>query len=219
MKNDEDPEDELLDRLDAGAPPADEQEAAARAPYQRLRDQVRALAPEEPPAGWREALDARIRTARAAQIARRRRFYAAAGGGVALAAALLVFVVARRAPEPPKLTLDVDVREDPTRHRRSLASVGDTLHAEARIAYPNTEIRIYAGLRMVARCPGHEGCRNDGRTISIDLRLSTPDIYRVVAFGHTHAIYAPGNSFEGDLTAADAAGVDVKRGEPVSVAP
>ena len=64
----DDRDDQLLDRLAAGAAPADADEAAARAPYERLIDRLRTLGAPE---GSAERIAARLRLEQA-RAARRR---------------------------------------------------------------------------------------------------------------------------------------------------
>jgi hypothetical protein len=52
---------DVIDRLDAGLPPSSPEEAAARAPYERLTARIRDLEDVEPPAGWKERAVARWR--------------------------------------------------------------------------------------------------------------------------------------------------------------
>ena len=76
--DDGDGDDQLLDRLGDGVAPATPEEAAARAPYERLAGQLRALDPRDPPPGWERRLDARLRDARAQD--QRRRWWLIGGG-------------------------------------------------------------------------------------------------------------------------------------------
>src|SRR5262245_5341204 len=96
MTDDETAEDEMLDRLDAGLPPASPDERAARAPYERLQAEVRELPTAKAPPGMRGRVREQWKAAR-----RRRRRGMMIGGGVAvvaLAAILLVLLWPAKAP-------------------------------------------------------------------------------------------------------------------------
>ena len=109
-----DRDDELIDRIEAGIAPANDDEAVARAPYERLIGRLKELDRREPPAGWAERVDARVRVERDHERRRRRRLWAG-GVAAALGAAIVVVIVVRGGDErtPPAGTASLTSQAHP----------------------------------------------------------------------------------------------------------
>lgn len=206
-------DDELLARIAAGVPPADADEAAARAPYQRLVDQLRGVGE---PAGLGQRIDNRLREEAARE--RRRRWWL--GGGLALAAAATVAALVLRPRTTPRPRLAVAVTARDGAVRRGAAAVGDTLRLDADPPGAHGELRVYLDGRLVARCPGAGACHTDGRRLHLEVPAADPGAYRVVVLGSASPIPAPGaDGIDSDLLAARTAGATVVTREPIVVEP
>lgn len=200
---------DMLDRLDAGLPPADLEEAAARAPYERLLARVRALPAVAPSPGWEERAAQRWRLTHGRSGRRR---YAIAAGAVALAAAAVVFLALRpdeRATVGQEDAAMYVTLADGT-SRTGLAPVDSTLHLRAVRRARHLELRVYNGDRLVARCPGTPRCRETGRALALDVVLDAPGLYRAVVFSAAAPIVAPGPAgIDVDVVTARDAGATV----------
>lgn len=221
-------DDELLERLDAGLPPRSDEEARARAPYERLRAQVRDLPPTEPEPGWEErARDRfRLRTGR-----RRRPAWAATGvavAGVAVAAGLGLWLAFgwrdrdRSAPQVAALDVRVvtpegTVRRAPDAGER--AARGSTL--ELRIPRAaRGELRLYRDTQLIARCPGDSGCRDEEAAVVLSIVLDRDGMYRPLVLAGPGEIPAPDPAgLDVDALAARQAGIAVSLSPPILVGP
>ncbi|MBK9034650.1 MAG: hypothetical protein IPL61_25855 [Myxococcales bacterium] len=217
MTTADDRDDELLDRMGDGVAPASPEEAAARAPYERLAGQLQALDPRDPPAGWERRLDARLREARARE--QRRRWWLI-GGGVAAAAAVAAAVVLWPRPAPaPVRPVTVAVIAADGAARRGDAAVGDAVQIAVDRAQAQTELRVYRDTTLVTRCPGADACQISARSIRLELRLTDVGRYRVVTMTSASAIPAPGAGLDADLLAARSAGATIVLPAPIVVRP
>ena len=215
------PEDAALDRFDRGVEPATAEEAAAQAPYRRMVERMRQLAPLTPPDGWEQRAEARLRAARAAER-RQRAIRLGVGVGLGVVAAAVVAVLllrgsAARAPRP----LEVAFAAVDGEPRRGPAALGDRLRAS--VAWPRgeVELRVYLGTRLVARCPAAQPpttCRRERGELALELDLREPGIYRVFALASPQAVAPPGEGgLDGDLLHARQAGARVQAWEPVRI--
>lgn len=206
----------LIDRIDDGVDPASAEEAAARAPYERLIERVRHLG-DEPPPGWRDQLTARRN--------RERRRRTLIGVGLALAAAAVVAIVvytgtrARRGDSGAVARIDI-IKPDGKHDRGRTATLGDTARLHVRRVRAHTEVRVYLGNEVLARCPGGERCRATAEALDVELVLAQVGLYRVYVFSSDRAIAAPqGNTPDGDAVAARSQGADVDQLDPITVSP
>lgn len=207
-------DDELLDRIDQGVPPATPEEAAARAPYERLLARVRALPPVAPLPGWEERAAQRWRFAH-----QRRRWIPISAGVVALAAAAALFVALR--PGGPTATDDrlaMTVTPPDGIRRAGVAAVGSTL--QLRVARPavHRELRVYRPDLVVVRCPGASTCRETDRELTLELTLDVPGLYRPMVLSAATPIPAPGTGgLDADVLSAREAGATIRTLETVRV--
>jgi len=213
--------DELLDRIDQGVPPSSPEEAAARAPFERLLARVRDLPPLPPEPGWERRAHQRWAAARADDRRRRRRQVGLAIGGLAAAAIVLVLVLGARGARSPRATgLEVAVLDRNGAHERGAPGLHGTLRVKAPQRQPHGEVRVYRDARLLVRCPGAPTCRATPDAIALDLDLDQPGVYQVVALSSRAPIPAPGDGgLDGDLLAARRAGANVERDEPTRVQP
>lgn len=216
--DDGDGDDQLLDRLGDGVAPATPEEAAARAPYERLAGQLRALDPRDPPAGWERRLDARLRDARAQD--QRRRWWSIGGGlaaATAVAAAVLLWPRPAVAPSD-HVAIEVVPRAGAT--RRGDAAVGDAVRIAVGRAHAHVEVRVYRDATLVVRCPGADLCQITAREIRLELRLTEPGRYRAVKLTSAAPIPAPdGGGLDADVLAARSAGAAIELRDPIMVSP
>lgn len=211
----DDRDDPLLDRMAAGVAPADADEAAARAPYQRLIDRLRAI---DAPEGAAERLAARLRLEQA-RAARRRWWWL--GGGLVLAAAAAVAIVALR-PRPATTPhgLEVAVVAPAGEPRRGDAAVGDTLRLRASDPRAHVELRVYRDGALRLRCPGAPACAGDAQHPRAELALTDAGVYRVVVFAAAAPLPAPGpGGLDADVLAARTAGATITLHDPLVIQP
>lgn len=202
-------DDELIDRIEAGVTPTDDAEIAARAPYERLIGRLKELDRREPPAGWGERVDARVRAERDAERRRQRRWWAG-GAAVALGAAIVVVIVVRGgderpAPVGPRVAV---VARDGTM-RSGSAAVGDRLRVDAPRAQTHVELRVYRDAVLVARCPGDAACV-DGDRLAIELPLTDAGAYQVLVLSARAPLPEPGPTLDADILAARRVGATIE---------
>lgn len=192
----------MIERLDAGEPPASPEEAQARAPYEQLVQRIRGLDDIAPPAGWEDRAAARWSRGR-----RRRRLIMAAGATAVAAAAVLVL---RPCAAPGVPGLEVAVLAEPGSRPRGDAAIGDRLQARARLERPHTELRIYLGARRIARCPGSAQCQHGASALAIDWRLVEAGTYQIIVLSSDASIPAGDGTLDSDVLAARGAGAQVE---------
>jgi len=209
----DDRDDQLLDRLAAGVAPADDAEAAARAPYERLVERLRAV---DAPAGSAERIAARLRREQA-HAARRRWWWL--GGGLALAAAsVAALVVLRPRPTPPPRGLEVAIVAPAGEPRRGDAAVGDTLRLRVSDPRAHVELRVYRDGALQLRCPGAPPCAGDPQHPRADLTVADAGVYRVVVLAAAAPLPPPGaGGLDADLLAARTASVSITLHEPLVI--
>ena len=215
-----DRDDELIDRIEAGVAPASDDEAVARAPYERLIGRLKELDRREPPAGWAERVDARVRVERDHERRRRRRLWAG-GVAAALGAAIVVVIVVRGGDErtPPAGTRVAVVARDGTMRSGAAAMVGDVLRIHAPRTQAHVELRVYRDAVLVARCPVDAACVLDDDRLAIDLPLTDAGAYEVVVLSSRSPLPAPGATLDVDILAARRAGATIERRPMVRVEP
>lgn len=207
MTEDDDMLDVMLDRLDAGLPPASPEEAAARAPYERLLARVRALPQAAPTPGWEERAAQRWRFVHGA---RRRRWLAVTAGAFALAAAVGLFLTVRPRGRQGRPDASAYVTLADGTKRAGVAPVGSTLHARAPRVARHVELRVYGPENLITRCPGATTCREDDGELALDVRLGAPGLYRPVVLSSDRPIAAPGGAdIDADLLIARDAGATI----------
>jgi hypothetical protein len=190
----------VLERLDAGEPPSSPAEAQARAPYEQLIERIRDLEDAVPPAGWEDRAAARWSSAR-----RKRRFGIAIGAAVAvgLAAALLL----KPCSKPSAPQLEVAILTNPGATRRGDPAVGDLLRVRARLDQAHVQLRIYLGIKLIARCPGSEPCKRDASALTLDWTLAEAGAYQVVVLSSPLDLPVPSDgTSDRDLLEAREAG-------------
>lgn len=203
----------VIERLDAGAPAISEEEAAGRAPYERLFARLRDLEDISPPPGWEE------RTVRRWRAPSRRRLVLALGAAAALAAAAAAVVLhpCSGSTTATPAGLEVAVLTAGGSSRRGEVAVGDVLHARARLDRAHVELRVYQGTRLVVRCPEAPGCRTAGSAIELDVTLAQAGIHHVVVLSSAASIPLPtAGGIERDLLEARDASVAIER-RPIAV--
>lgn len=171
----------VIARMERGEAPADEAEAARRAPYQRLIERVGDLDVIEPPAGWVDRAVARWESsARAGGPGRPRplRRWAGVGAVVTVLTAALLVVWCRGGGAPRGL--EVAIRDgNVTRVAGDSAAIGATLAAD--VPARRTELRVYRDRVLIARCPGDAGCQVVGDRLALELVMDRAGGYVVVA--------------------------------------
>lgn len=202
----EPPPDDLavIERLDTGEPAGSPEEAQARAPYERLLARIRDLDDLAPPGAWEDRAVARWSATR-----RRRQLGVAVGAtaAVGLAAALLL----RPCAATGTSRLEVTVLAALGSIRRGDPAVGDVLHARVRADRMHTDLRLYLGTRLVARCPGSDPCRRDASVVELDWKLVESGTYQIVVLSSQSDIPIPGDgAIDRDLLDARSAGAIVE---------
>jgi len=200
---DEDPG--LIERLDAGEPARSPEEAAARAPYERLLARIRDLDDIAPPGDWEDETVARWSRAR-----RRRRLGVVLGGAAAAGAALAAVLLLRPCAAPTPTGLEVTVLDPSGSIRRGDAAVGQLLRARASADQAYVELRVYLGTRRVARCPGDPACRRDGSVLELDWKLVEAGTYQVILLSSLSDIPAGQGTLEGDVLDARDSGASTE---------
>jgi len=207
-------------RLEAGEPPDDHEEECAdcgdaRRDHLRIASAMRQLPPVALPDGWADGVRARIAPAPASWSWR----WAGMAGGLAVAAAVLL--LARCTGSDARMasndlpSIEQEVRASAPERRAGSAVVGDTLVVRASAPPGQTrELRVYVGswgngARLVARCPGSDGCVADGGRLELTTPLGAPGVYRSLFFLGAAAVPVT-ESLDGDARAAEAAGVTVE---------
>jgi hypothetical protein len=211
-------------RLEAGEP-ADEHEEGcaecgeARRDHLRIASAMRHLPAVALPDGWADGVRARIAPASGSRPASWSWRWAGVAGGLAVAAAVLL--LARCTGSDGRLasndlpSIEQEVRASAPERRAGSAVVGDTLVVHASAPPGQTgELRVYVGswgngARLVARCPGSDGCAVDGGRLELTTPLGAPGVYRSLFFLGSAAVPVT-ESLDGDARAAEAAGVTVE---------
>jgi hypothetical protein len=210
-------ETEALLRLERGEP-LDEHFAtcpdcrAARAVYERLRQEIGEVdAEEEPPPGWEARVWERIGERRRP----RRAWFLAPLGAAALAAAL--FFTLPRTPSAPSLIQEIVGGEAVV--RSASAHPGDRLELRVETAgSPYAELRVYRNDReLLLRCPGHPSCVRDGSEIRASLTLPAAGTYQAVLVLDDEPLPAPGQGLDPDAGAALDRGARIVLGDRVAV--
>lgn len=200
---------------------------AARSTHLHIAGAFRQLPPIALPEGWAEGVRARIGPAEVVAPTWWR--WAGVAGG--LAAAAVVLLLARcgsggagdaRTAASMLPSVDHEVRSTAPERRAGSAVIGDTLVVRASAVAQlgdgtpaaTRELRVYAGswgngARMVARCPGGDGCTVEGDRLELTTRLAAPGVYRTLLFVGAAPVPVT-DSLDGDARAAEAAGVTVE---------
>lgn len=212
---DDDRDQDLIDRLDRGLPTTSPEEAAARAPYERLLASIRDLPHTAPDLGWEERTAARWRASRAARRRRRWQLVAVGVAAVALAAAAVLLL---RPHGRPAVGLEVAVLVPDGGVRRGEAALDDVLRLRAARRAAAVELRVYRDTELVARCPGAPACQVTAATLTLELPLSAPGVYRVLVLSSARPIPAPGpDGLDRDRLDAQSAGVTVESTTQVTI--
>lgn len=193
------PDDEhgMLDRLDAGEPALSDEEAVARAPYERLLGRISDLEDDAPPPGWEDRAMARWRAHRRRRAGILMGATAAVGAAVALLALPCVYVKTEPsvtlAFAHPGGELPDDMRGDEGVAKGEVGLVGDTLKAATRLDGGNVELRLYFGTQRVIVCSTTEAkpspyCRRDGSWLRLDWNLVQAGTYSLVRVSSGSAI-------------------------------
>jgi len=193
----------MFERLDAGEPPSSPEEAAARAPYERLLSRIRDLDEIAPTGDWEDRAVARWSGAR-----RRRRLGIAFGAAAAAALAAVLLLQPCATTPPPGLEIAVLAAPRPT--RRGDAAVGERLRARARPDRAHVELRVYLGTRLVARCPGSAPCRRDGAVTELEWKLGEAGTYQIILLSSSSDIPAGDGTLDRDLLDAQGAGASIE---------
>jgi hypothetical protein len=213
----DDRDDEMLDRLTAGVEPADQDEATRREPYLRLLKRIGRLERQEPPPGWEDRIDERLRRERERE---RRRRWAWYGGGLLVVATALVLLLWPRGSAPPPSDLVVTVTSSAGPPSRGDAAVGATLNIRLDDPAPQIELRVYRNGLLLLRCPTDATCLGSPGHVRVDLPLRDPGVYRIVGFTSTRPIPPPGDTgFDADALAAGKEGASMKWSKSLVVTP
>lgn len=193
-------EEAMLDRLTSGTPPKDADEAAARAPYERLLDRARSLARPEPPPAWGEGIERRLRLEQARE---RRRKRLVGGAILATAATVLVFFLWPRDSASPPSRLAVTVTRPDGATMRGDVAVGARVDIELDDPAPWVELRVYRDNDLVLRCPGDATCRGSTGRIRASLLVTAAGIHRIAVLTGPRVFSAPtGDGLEADALQA-----------------
>lgn len=210
-------------RLEAGEPPAAHELGcadcqAAREAYQRLALALRDLSDRPPPVAWQAEVLDKIGPPPAPPSSGTRWRWAAAVG-LAAAAGFALWMCAPRGHE--RLTVGHTLLATAAGKRAGSAVVGDTMRIEAAGGTSKREVRLYRGStagpeELVARCPGHAGCREADGRLELTAPLEKRGRYRAMVLDGSSAVTSTG-TLEGDAEAARKAGVGVEIGSVVEV--
>jgi hypothetical protein len=216
-------EDEGALRLEAGEPPDAHEEScadcqAARGSYQRLAMALRHLSDPPPPVAWQAEVLRQVAPPPAPPSSGTRWRWAAAAA-MAAAAGTVIWMCAPRGDE--RLAVSHTLLATAAGKRADSAVVGDTLRAVATGGKGVRELRLYRSSlggpeELVARCPGHAGCRADGDRLELTVPLDVRGRYRTMVVDGPRALPATG-TLEGDAAAARQAGASVELGSAVEV--
>jgi hypothetical protein len=216
-------EDEGALRLEAGEPPdahelscADCQ--AARQSYQRLAAALRNLSDPPPPVAWQAEVLRQVGPPPAPPSSGTRWRWAAAAA-MAAAAGAVIWMCAPTGTE--RLAVSHTLLATAANRRADSAVVGDTMRIEATGGTGVRELRLYRSSvggpeELVARCPGHAGCRAGGDRLELTVPLEVRGRYRAMVLDGPGAVPATG-TLEGDAAAARVAGARVELGSAVEV--
>ena len=179
----------VLERLEAGEPPASPEEAEARASCEHLFERLRDLEDISPPAGWEGRAAGRWRAAR------RRRQLGIALGATATAglAALLLLRPCTGPTQARGPALELAMLDAPGPTRRGDHTVGSLLRARGRVDRAHVEVRLYLGTTLIAQCPGSPSCRIDASVVELTWTTTEPGEYQAVRLSSNEAIPPPSN--------------------------
>src|SRR5262249_15949993 len=214
---------EAILRLEQNPPRADHfatcpECLAARAAYDRLREEIAALGErQEAPEHWKarvwEAIEERRRS--------RSRWLPWTLVPVGLAAALALFFVpqiTRQSPSPASLTVEVQAQHAVIR-RGTEAQPGDRLMLRATTGGTlNAELRVYGNDReLVLRCSNEPPCTRQDDKLRAALNLDTVGTYQPVLLISRRPLPRSACCLEEDTSAALAAGAEVELGQEIVV--
>ena len=179
-------------------------------PNERSTERIEAAltrlgAEHEPPPGW----EARVLAAVSATEQRRWWRLAVPGGALAAVAAAAVVAVVWVPGPPPALALSVDVQHR-TLTRGDDYSAGDVAHIAVSGGKGPRAIWVYhEEVQLVLRCPGDPRCRVSDASTEVDLMLTSPGAYTLVALDTAADLPSLTGTYDADTAAAKDAGIDV----------
>lgn len=196
----------IVERMERGEPIESAGEAAVRARYERLAQQIAQTPDVEPPPDLLARVLAGVRAAPPPRRAVWRRPHAWLAGGVAFAAAAVLLAWCTGAAPPAGDALAVQVIASGTHRGSGSAAVGDRLIARVSAGSGAVELRVYRDDReVVLRCPGDAGCRREGDALVGEVVVSEPGRYRIVRLAAARLPPPSPAGFDGDLQAVRAA--------------
>lgn len=173
----------------------------------------------EPPAGWEDAIRARIVAAEKLRGKGRRRLrLAAIGFGIAAAAAIALWA-ARPRPRENALALQVTVVRGAEPVRGATPHPGDRLVVHVALgprAPGRMELRVYRGeAELVARCSSEPPCRLGADSLDAEIVLPSPGSFRALLL--SGAAPPPPAGLDRDASQMADAGGDALLSLPVEV--
>lgn len=211
-----DRDEDVIDRMLAGEPAASDDEAATRAPYERLVKRLREFDDATLPEGWEERAALRLRAAKARETREARRRWMIGGAVVAAMAAAVLLIVSTREGARAETQVTVVIRSTDGVEERGAATIGKLLVARIKSRRAHVELRLYRGSAMIARCPGGPECNG----FMLSHRLVAPGRYQVVTFESDAPLPEPQDGgLDVDVMVARERRVSVRLQEPMIVTP
>ena len=137
--------------------------------------------------------------------------YLAPVAAVAMAAAAVLWLVARRGAEPaPPIALALASEHRGAVLRGDTAHVGDLLRPVVR-GDGHRALWVYLGDReLVVACPGAAGCTSTAHDLALELRLSAPGSYTVIAIASPAPVAPPAGSLDVMLSTVTSTGAHIE---------
>jgi len=182
-------------------------------PLARIEAALAQLGAEhEPPAGWEVRVLAQIgRTPWWRRVMRWR-----IAIPVAAAAAAVVGIAVVVPPTSRELGLVLAYEDTGSAMRGGSHRVGEILRATASGGDAHRAVWIYREGRLVAACPGGDGCKSAGDVTIAELSLKHPGHYTIVALTSSAPLSTSDGTLDVDVATVQAAGASLKY-EHVSV--
>jgi hypothetical protein len=216
-------ENEGLLRLEQGLPLGEHFDTcpdclAARAAYDRLREEIAAAGTQhEPPPFWQAQVWAAIEARRERPLRPWRWLWVPA----ALAAAVLIVLVIGHRPQGSALaTLQVEIESGSGAVRRGGEThPGDRLLLKATTGTAHYfELRVYRhDTALVLRCSSEAPCVRQGDELRATLLLDAPGSYQSLLLLSEKPLPEPSSDLDRDSGAALAAGAEVRLGREIRV--
>ena len=128
----------------------------------------------------------------------------------AAAAAVIWLVGTQGTRRPPSIELSLAIEHGSAATRSSVAHVGDVLRPHVR-GDGHRALWVYLGDReLVIACPGGAGCGDSDGELTLELRLSAPGQYAIIAIVSPEPIAPPQGALDVMLSAVTARRAHIK---------